>query len=413
MELLLEASAKQAYEGLFGEVFKSYANPSFGEAIPLSVALLKRISEPETKRIFDPQSLTGWTIRAAIGKSFQLPLAGSFTITYGANTTTALSYNPTAAEINTAFNALASVTADGGAVVTGQDGYFFFTWNTNGDRAEISADITNLAPLSIGEVGTLIDGSAARREVQTFRLIQNPGAYAVLSDVSNAPGAPVTVLQVGGGGFNHRIRVKLTPVPFDGKWSIRIGLLESGLLAYNITEAALQTALEAMSTVGAGNVIVYKEEEASYLIAFEGAHADEDMGEITTNATGLKVIDYRSGVLDLRTPGIELLLAGQSQVDCHFEIEGTPPTGYPQKLYKVPVTVVSAVIDPAALTPQPRVLFYTAAEVDAFFSGPNWRRKAATGHLQIKGVPSGLYYNVWIDTTSGTAVWQVDPAGEA
>lgn len=415
MQLLCESATKQAYESLYGEAAKSFAGPSFGEGIPLEVALIQKLNRPDNERIFDPQDLTGWIIRAAIGKSFQLPVAGTFTITYDGDETTDLAYNATAAEINTAFNALASVTADGGAVVTGENGYFFFTWNVAGDRDEISGDPTNLAPLSITETGVLISGDAGagRREVQTLRLIQNPGAYAVLGATAGVPGAFVDTLQTGGGGFNHEIRVRLEPFPYDGRWTILVESVESGLLAHNISEADLITALEAISTVGTGNVGVYKEQEGRYIIMFQGALANTPIGGISVTAGALKIMDMRIGTLDLRTAGIELLLNGEASFDGTFEIEGTPPSGYPVKIFQQPVKVVSAVIDPASLTPQPGVQFYTKEEIDLMFLGPKWRRKTSTGDLQFKGTTSGLFYTVQIDDSGGIPVWAIDPTGEA
>lgn len=82
--------------------------------------------------------------------------AGTFTLTYGGNTTPALPFNATAAEVEAAVNGLASISSGGGSVdVTGGPGDptganpFVVTFNggplAKGDRETLTIDRSNLA----------------------------------------------------------------------------------------------------------------------------------------------------------------------------------------------------------------------------------------------------------------------------
>lgn len=72
--------------------------------------------------------LANWCQRLSISGS---PTGGTFTLTYGANTTSAIAYNATALTVQTALNALASVQAIGVARVLGPAGTAYATATGN------------------------------------------------------------------------------------------------------------------------------------------------------------------------------------------------------------------------------------------------------------------------------------------
>lgn len=368
MRLLIPRNEKRSVASLFTDSETNIGEASFGGVIPLEVGIVSRLANPTSGRQWSSMDLTGWTIRAAIGIPFQVPKAGGYTLTFDSVTTALLAFDATAAQIATALQTIVGAAA--AITVSGSSGYFIVTIlpTTNHTYAQILGDASDLAPLSIIETGIIIPnvGASPWEQVQTIRVVQNAAAENPLTVASAAPGATVTVLQVGGGGHNHKIRVTLTPLPYDGRWSITISAGESGLLAWDISAADLVTALVAMPAVAASaDVSVFREEEGVYLIGFQGALANTNMGTITVDASALRVLSTLSGELDLRTPGIESLLGNAGQVAAFFEVEGTPPGGDPEKLYHAPINVIAPVIDPATLTPQPRATFYTKAEIDA------------------------------------------------
>lgn len=256
MLLLADPTKKRTVSSLFSDGDSTFPSPSSGEVIPLEVAIVDRIPNPRTTRLWLPKDLENWTIRAAIGKGFVLPAGGSFTLTFGANTTAALAFSASASDVETALNLLASVIAAGGVTVTGSNGYFVITFVDEGARTQITIDETNLAPVSIGEEATLLQGSGSIAEVQSIRFFQNPGAYAALTvegDESEIT-SPLEEVDAGGPGVNHKVRIEIDPAPYDGKISVTISGVESEPIAWDASEETLTAALEGM-TISAGALV--------------------------------------------------------------------------------------------------------------------------------------------------------------
>lgn len=259
---LLDYINRRAVQTLFSNADLLTINPVFGETLPLSVALVDFINQPQGQQIWTPRDLTSWTIRAAIGLPFQQPAAGTFTLTYEASdtstqTTAPIVFNPLASDVASALNALSKVVSAGGVTVTGSAGYFFVTFNTPSVQFQITGDPSDLAPLSIIETGILIAGqvSPARNCVQTIRILQNPGAYASLTVANDAPAVNVTVNATGGSGVNANVSVAFNQYAYGGFWTLSLSGMTTPLLSSNIAPQPvagssapdLQTILENLS----------------------------------------------------------------------------------------------------------------------------------------------------------------------
>lgn len=559
MLLLLQSDRKRALETLFSDGPVTLPNFEHGETKPLTVGLIESIASPLTSRLFEPQDLTGWSFRAALGNGFLPPVAGVWFILSGINLTaglltvgkrykivtfvaldvftnvgaasnatgvvftatgttpttwthasilqectTSLGYAPTYAQIQTALDATAWIVSAGGVTVSGSSGFFYFTFTTAGSRSQMTGDTTNLAPLSLADFSTLIDGTTTLAEVQAVRLLQNPGAYCTLTIANTAAGAGVTLIQTGGAGLNAKYRLSFatrtsglllaggtykivayaagdnftnvggtnatnavfvasgtTPttwtngsslsrmpaeafVPYDGQFSILVRGLESAMLAFDAAASDVQTAIEninrtsgtlvtgakykivqygtgdvftnigagsnttgvvfvasgttpttwtngsVVSPVGAGNVNVAREAQGQYLITFQGDMANTAMATISSDGSALKVIPTLAGNLDLRTAAIDIMLAGETSLAVVFEIEGTPPGGTLQKLYREDVTLVDSIIDPSSTTPP------TNADGNIYI-GAYGRLHPIVGGFMIQTSADGI---VWDDQTS-------------
>lgn len=98
-----------------------------------------------------------------------------FTVQYGANTTSALALDAATGTVQTALNALASITADGG-VVTGVGSLstgISVTWNVNGARSLLDPNISTVSPGWICTISRTQAGSPTQPEIQvlTVRVI--------------------------------------------------------------------------------------------------------------------------------------------------------------------------------------------------------------------------------------------------
>lgn len=119
----------------------------------------------------------GYTPRLGIGATGGIPTGGTFTLTFGANTTSALSYAISAADLSTALNALASVVTAGGVTVSGSSPRWVVTFVALGSMAAFTASGTSLTPSSGVSISTLTEGSGSAYEVQLIRLAKNPAVF--------------------------------------------------------------------------------------------------------------------------------------------------------------------------------------------------------------------------------------------
>lgn len=110
-----------------------------------------------------------------------------------------------------------------------------------------------------------------------------------------------------------------------GTFTLTIGSVTSGDIPYNATPAQVQTALEGMSNIGAGNVVVTGTAlpEGPLVIMFVGKFAATDMGTITADTSDLisdttpsvSIMQTQAGVRGGFLPVIPMV---PSQVDCYF-----------------------------------------------------------------------------------------------
>lgn len=108
------------------------------------------------------------------------PTGGTFTLTFGANTTPAQPYNVSPATLQAALEALASVGA-GNVTVSGSAGEYylveFIGSKAATNVAEISGNASLLTPAATVDVSTLVEGSGSANEKQLISLGLNPLVY--------------------------------------------------------------------------------------------------------------------------------------------------------------------------------------------------------------------------------------------
>ena len=173
--------------------FNTSANP--GSALVKGLA----VSSPATPPVFvvgdnrewDIYLVTGagaydsisgdasYTLKIGVGTPGRVPTGGTYTITAGAATTSALAYGATAATIQTALNALNGGLGPYSDLVTvdGDFPNYRITWTTNGDRAAMTGT-SSMTPDSAVVIDTDTAGSAGNVEIQTLRLRAHPAMLA-------------------------------------------------------------------------------------------------------------------------------------------------------------------------------------------------------------------------------------------
>lgn len=136
----------------------------------------------------------GYTPKLGIGTPGNVPTGGTYTISDGTDTTSALAHNATSTQIQTALNALNTSTGPyGGTVtVTGTFPNYRVTWDANGAHAALTTTSTSLTPTSTAVVSTATDGDGSTQEVQLIHLHRAPAVLQTsFSTITNGWSAVV------------------------------------------------------------------------------------------------------------------------------------------------------------------------------------------------------------------------------
>lgn len=133
-----------------------------------------------------------------------------FAVTYNSDTTAPIALTANAATVQAALNALASITADGGVVCAGTlSGGMTVTWNVNGARSELFAQVITGSPGWVGSVQETQAGSGGTPEIQT--LFVKP----VCSDFVTNTGLPEYSGSIGKRDLISSANIGGSPIWFD------------------------------------------------------------------------------------------------------------------------------------------------------------------------------------------------------
>lgn len=409
MKLLIDPEAKQAYRSLVDDHPARLPEFVIGDVLPISVGLIPRIVIQWDVNIFAPLPLTDWTVRVGIG-GFALPVSGTFPISYASvESDLSVSAQPTADELATALNAIAAIDSLGGVDVTGGDGFFVVTFREDGVRELIEADPAVLVPVSIIEITQAVEGTVSAREVQTLRIRQDVGTLAELGVDSESPAITVTLVTLGTGSANHKIRLTFPSDRWNGSWTFSALTGTSDLISYAASQEQMEAAIAAMVAIGTGNVSVTQEDEDNFLVMFKNGRGNQEITGISADGTSLGVIGTKSGELDLRTPGMEFLIpSGKESAITVLEIEATPSGGSPEKILRRAVILHRPAISTESSIPVAVPHTYTLLGLTGFTGGGMTKVDGAAktagkalGSL-YRGVVSGTLYE-W-ELQAGTAV---------
>lgn len=290
----------------------------FGDSIPVSFRPLKSNGNNSVNP-WREVDLTGKIVRIAIGSPAGAATSGTFALSYGGDTTAAIAYNADGAAIQTALNALASITAAGGVVVTrAGTGAFRIVFNTAGVRTAITASTESLYPSSGAEIRVAVEGSVSAREIVVARLEALPAAFAELSDEMPVAASEIVEIRTGSVTVGAILSLGFSVLPYSGSYSLEIGGEQTLGIPWDADASTLQAGLELLSTVGAGKVIVSGEFPA-FTLNFDVSLGD--IGAMTIDMAGLVVPKGRVGSLDTNTAAMVELLNGAAQAAAKLEIE--------------------------------------------------------------------------------------------
>ena len=262
--------------------------------------------------------LTGYSIRVAIGNPGGDPTSGTFTLTFDGDTTAALNYNATAAEIDTELNGLASMVTAGGCTVSAVSSGYQVAFDTVGAQNTITATTDSLFPASSAYIYEATNGDGSTKEVQVVTLEVDNSAYVELTTDIAAPSATVTTVREGVTDTTSELqRVEIGGDPYLGTWSITIGGSTSSAISVDADTADIITAIEGITGIGAGNVVVTGS-VLDFTIQFDSSLGN--VGTAVIDVANLTGAIGKTGSIDLNTNQMLELLAGASAVSSTLEI---------------------------------------------------------------------------------------------
>jgi hypothetical protein len=164
------------------------------------------------------------SVNFAIGDLTAEPTSGTFTLSYAAETSGALTYSATAGAISSALNALTTISAAGGVSVTGDAiGHATIQFNSNGVRTAITANTALLLPDTTASITIRRTGSASQPEVQDLDFSVNPYVLqATWSDTGTALTASIATTITGSSAVNNVQGISLSRPAFGGAFTLRM-----------------------------------------------------------------------------------------------------------------------------------------------------------------------------------------------
>lgn len=288
-------------------------------------------------------------IKVALGAIDESPLAGTWKLSYGGDTTTALAYNATPAAVQAALNLLASITAAGGVAVSKIGDNYNIVFNSNGARTELTTDAAALIPLSTAAVATLQEGDATKPAIYLVHLQRTVAGLATNFTPTTASAITVDALTAWDGS-KATYRVSISPDPKGGSFSLAFDAqtgtdVSTSAISVGATALDVQNALNIGAL--AGKVSVTQVKAYAYDISVT---TQPGTNGLTASAAGLLSYSGYKGELNLNTAEAISLLDGAPSVQTTLEVEITSESKTLTVL-QITCTLHNAVIDAGAVDP--------------------------------------------------------------
>ena len=180
------------------------------------------------------------------------PTGGTFTLTFQGQTTAAIAYNADTATLDAALEALSNIGV-GDVTCTG-------------------------GPLPGTAIVVEFTTALANTDVQ-----QMTGSGTSLTGAS----VNVSVTQEAVTGVNEQQEIEIQGTPTGGTFTITYSGQTTGTIAYNAAAGTVDTALEALSNIGVGDVTVTGSAGGPWIVEFTTALAETNVATMTADGAGL------------------------------------------------------------------------------------------------------------------------------
>jgi hypothetical protein len=173
-------------------------------------------------RPFEVVDKSSTSVKLGIGSRLGVPETGTYTLTFGGDTTSGLDAAATAGAIQTALNGLSAISSAGGVSVTGElSDHFTVRFLTAGTQGSITADVSQLIPDTVAVIDERIAGSASVKEIQEIQLRLTPAVYQdSWTDLGTTVTATIATTVTGSATDNEVQRLTFSREPFAGTYRL-------------------------------------------------------------------------------------------------------------------------------------------------------------------------------------------------
>jgi hypothetical protein len=317
LNLYIDIKNRRLVRDIFSDVETVVPKLTQGDGYNLRVHGVQAAPGRPVGRVYDFVPLPD-ALFVGVGKVGDIELTGTFTLTYDGDTTSAISVNATAAQIQAALNSLSTQNADW--AVTGPDGGpWQVSFFDNGDGEFITANVDSVFPFSSFRAYVLREGSASINRI--LLLVIDPQLATLAETFTNLPAAAgdVTKLQSGASGVPDIQRVSISRDAYDGGFTLSFDGETTQFIPQDADAEEVKQALDALSNIGADGVTVTGA-KPNWDVSFTGLAGNQNT--MTIDVGGLVVPIGKQGILNLATGGIELLVSNQSSAEAKLEVTG-------------------------------------------------------------------------------------------
>ena len=204
--------------------FTPSAPPRFvkGDNGPINLYFLEATGNISTP--FSVVDMTGSSVKFGVGTRTGVPTSGTFTLSFGGETSGAIGFSATAGAISSALNSLSAITSIGKVSVDGSMGSnFIISFNSAGTRSAITADVSHLIPTASALIDERLAGDATTAEIQELQLRLAPAAYQpTWTDVGTAVTTTIQTTITGNAYTNAVQKLSFSRTPAQGSFSITV-----------------------------------------------------------------------------------------------------------------------------------------------------------------------------------------------
>ena len=192
---------------------------------------------------FNVVDMTGTTVKFGVGTRTGTPASGTFTLSFGGDTSGAIGFSATAGAISSALNSLSAITSAGSVSVDGTMATnFVISFNSAGTRSAITANVARLIPETSALIDERLAGNATTAEIQELQLRLAPAVYQpTWTDLGTALTVSVATTITGSTVNNEVQRVSFSRDPYLGTFRVTVPTYNVDI-ASTITDGVFITA---------------------------------------------------------------------------------------------------------------------------------------------------------------------------